>query len=78
MEFETISSIEKLLTGEKPVTGDKRSISIENVNTIALVSKCLNEKTYQITDMSGSVNVSIEGLAPSNFKVKENNNIYKL
>ena len=72
MEFESILSIEKLLTAEKPVTGDKRSILIENVNTIALVSKRLNERTYQLSDMSGSVNVTIQGCgAPSNFKVKE-------
>ena len=69
MEFETISSIEKLLTGEKPVTGDKRSIPIENVNTIALVSKRINENTYQISDMTGSVNVTFQGDTPSNLKV---------
>ena len=45
------------------------SLSIENVNTIALLSKRINENTYQISDMSGSVNVTVQGYVPSNFKV---------
>ena len=48
---------------------DKGSTNIENVNMIVLLSKRINENTYQISDMSGSVNVTFQGYTPSNLKV---------
>ena len=68
MEFHIIKTINDILI-KKQEPGDKRSTNIENLNMIVLLSKRINENTYQISDMTGSVNVTFQGDTPSNLKV---------
>ena len=68
MEFHIINTINDILI-KKQEPGDKRSTNIENLNMIVLLSKRINENTYQISDMTGSVNVTFQGDTPSNLKV---------